>query len=95
MPERIREDNTSPFFIRFLRFKMLLCLMIYDKYVFFPLTKLVFFINKRSKYMVKISGSLILFFMSEEFCLMIVNTECYFVLQFMHKTLSLHGVKCF
>ena len=53
---------------------MLLCLMLYDKYVFFPLTKLVFFINKRSKYMVKISGSLILFFMSEEFCLMIVNT---------------------
>mgnify|MGYP007119860696 CR=1 FL=1 len=41
--------------------------MIYDKYVFFPLTKLVFFINKRSKYMVKISGSIILSFLSEEF----------------------------
>ena len=39
--------------------------MIYDKYVFFSLTKLVFFINKRSKYLVKISGSIILSFLSE------------------------------
>lgn len=69
--------------------------MIYDKYVFFSLTKLVFFINKRSKYLVKISGSIILSFLSEEFCLMILNTEGCFVLQFMHKSLSLHVVKCF
>jgi hypothetical protein len=47
--QRIREDNASPFFIRFLNFDTLLCLMIYDEYLFFSLTKLVFFINKQGE----------------------------------------------